>query len=199
MDTSIEHLINHAANRAGVLDAAMKLAAKDLIFVLPLLLLALWFWPSARRDRLINQHLAMAAAVAGVLALVAGMGLASLHYADRPFVVDAATRLLISHAPDNGFPSDHGLFAFGVAGAIVWLRRLMGLAALGVAALIGVARVFVGVHWPSDVLAAAVIGLACGALSVWAIPLWRLLHGVTGRFLPSLLVARNEEPPATLP
>ncbi len=64
-------------------------------------------------------------------------------------------------APESfAFPSGHAAFFFALASA-VWLRdRRWGNYLLVAAALISIARVFVGVHWPTDVLAGAAIGIA---------------------------------------
>ncbi len=106
----------------------------------------------------------------------------------RPFVSDHSTRLLISHAPDNGFPSDHGLVAFAVAGAILPWHRLLGVLALGTALLIGIARIYVGVHWPSDIAGAAAIGLFAAAIAWFATPLLQEVQRQLGRFLPEPLI-----------
>lgn len=115
--------------------------------------------------------------------------LAEVHSEPRPFVNDASTRLLISHAMDNSFPSDHATLAFAVGGVIVWWRRPLGLVALGCASLVGFARVYVGVHWPSDIVAGALCGIAAGWLAATALPFWTEPQRWASRFLPRLLVS----------
>ena len=51
MDSAVEDLINGLAGQSSLLDAAMKLAAKDLIFLFPLVIPLLWFWPAGKNDR----------------------------------------------------------------------------------------------------------------------------------------------------
>ena len=66
--------------------------------------------------------------------------------------------LFAPHAADAGFPSDHATAAFAIAVAIFLRRRAWGAPVLVAAALLAVARVAIGVHYPADVLAGAVIG-----------------------------------------
>ena len=189
MDDHIQDAINGLAGHVGFIDVAMKLSARDLIYLAPLLLLALWFWPAADRDRALNQRVAAGAFCAVLLGLGFAMLLGSLHSEARPFIADPSTRLLISHAPDNSFPSDHASAAFALAGAIVWWRRSLGFVLIAVALLIGVSRIYVGVHWPQDVAAAALAGFLAGALLAACVPLLALPQRWFSRVLPPFLLA----------
>lgn len=79
---------------------------------------------------------------------------------------------LIAENDPNSFPSGHTCAAFAAAGA--WCRTLprrwMKRAAVALAALMGFSRLYVGVHFPSDVLAGLCVGLLSSALA-WL--LWR--------------------------
>jgi len=190
MDDRIQDLVNGAAGHVGLLDDVMKLLATDLIFLAVPLMLALWFLPADAPQRALNQRLAGAAAAAVILAL----GVASLAghaYAEaRPFVSDPGTRLLVQHSADNSFPSDHATVSFAIAGTTIWWRRLAGGLVMLAAALIGLARVFVGVHWPSDILGGAMIGLAAGSIAAFSVPWWMWLQRWAAGFLPRWLIVR---------
>ena len=88
----------------------------------------------------------------------------------RPFDVLAdAPEILIAPPGDFAFPSGDTAGAFGAAVALGFaLPRLRWLAIL-VASGIALARIAVGVHWPSDVLAGASIGVAFGAAAPWIV------------------------------
>lgn len=190
MNGDIEGWINGLAGHVGFLDKLMELAAKDLIFLAVPLVLALWFWPASTGQRALNQRLAVATTLGALIAVVFAAGLGHLHTAARPFVTDSSTRLLIRHSADNGFPSDHTAFAFGVGGVVIWWKRLLGAVTLLSAALVAFARVYVGVHWPADVVAGAAVGLAAGAIAARCVPWLTEPQRWVSRLLPEVLVAR---------
>lgn len=86
----------------------------------------------------------------------------------RPFV-ENDVNLLIDEINHASFPSGHAAFYFGLATIIFLYNKKLGAVFLGAAAIISLARVFVGVHWPSDILAGAVIGGLAG---------WIIFRGV---------------------
>lgn len=79
----------------------------------------------------------------------------------RPFVVIADLPVIDAKPVTPSFPSGHA--ARAVAGAIAGSQMLPGAGWVlwPLAALVAISRVYIGVHWPTDVLAGAVIGLAC--------------------------------------
>ncbi len=171
MNERLLDLINGAAGRSAILDAAGRFAAKDLIFVLGATVLALGLieW---RRDR----RRAVSIALAGLLATGLALGLTTLAghawYEPRPFVSDGDTIQLVAHSADASFPSDHVAVAAAAAivGAFAWRRAAAALTVT--VALIALGRVFVGVHYPGDVLAGAAIGAAAGIAG------WQVASGV---------------------
>ncbi|HEY1390114.1 MAG TPA: phosphatase PAP2 family protein, partial [Ktedonobacterales bacterium] len=119
--------INQPAGHEGLLDSTMVFAANDLIFLLPLLLLVLWFalarWsPLVRRDSQsdaarMEGHIVLALAVVGmVIALGINVLLGHLLFEPRPFISHPTlVHKLIAHAADASFPSDHSAAAFALA------------------------------------------------------------------------------------
>ena len=67
--------------------------------------------------------------------------------------------------PDPSFPSDHAAAAFAIAFAILAFSRRAGMRFLVAATLIGLSRIALGLHYPSDVIAGRVRRLGRGACS----------------------------------
>jgi undecaprenyl-diphosphatase len=89
----------------------------------------------------------------------------------------ADAHLFIARSADSSFPSDHATAAFAIAVALLLRHRKAGWLALGMAVVLSVARVAVGTHYPSDVVAGAAVG-TLAALVLWhpsvRMPLHRL-------------------------
>lgn len=82
----------------------------------------------------------------------------------RPFVLNTEMQLLIRTPGGYSFPSGHTSSSIGAAYALFKMNRWVGLAGFLVAALIALSRMYLHVHYPTDVLAGALLGLLCGAL-----------------------------------
>jgi undecaprenyl-diphosphatase len=88
----------------------------------------------------------------------------------RPFVRIPDALVLVHRATDFGFPSDHAVAAGAIAAGLLMLDLTLGIVASIFALLMALSRVYVGVHYPGDVVA----GLALGA--VVALLGWLLLR-----------------------
>jgi undecaprenyl-diphosphatase len=157
-------LLNHLAGRYRGVDDVMEFLAQWLIYVV-FAVAAILAGRALRRRELAAL---LRVAVALLIAYGTAVGLSAISHELRPFQTHAVT-VLIPHAGGVSMPSDHAVAAFTVAFAVTaFLHRRWGLV-LAVAALaIGVARVWVGVHYPDDVLAGAMIA----ALSVLEVGVW---------------------------
>lgn len=140
--------------------------ADDLIYLIPVLLLLLWLWgDGARRNQAIKACLVSLVAL-GVNQVI---GLVWQH--PRPFMIGLG-HAWIPHAADSSFPSDHMTVFVGI-GLTLLLGGAFRLAAAILATGFSVAwaRVFLGVHFPLDMVGAvAVAGVAYVIVS----PLWRM-------------------------
>ncbi len=78
----------------------------------------------------------------------------------RPFSVLNFQPLIEASGVNASMPSGHMAFYFALAIAIFFFNKKIGWYFLGAAILMGIARIFTGVHWPLDILAGAAIGIA---------------------------------------
>ena len=77
---------------------------------------------------------------------------------DRPALVYAEPRPLVSVPHSGAFPSGHAASAFAAATVIAWASRRLAVPAYLLATLVAWSRVYVGVHWPLDVIGGAALG-----------------------------------------
>ncbi len=163
-DFYVEHWINAAAGHNALLDLFGVVLAKFAPEIWALIFLIMWFWPPYRRSR--ARRAVVYAVVAGVVALVINIIITHIApYRPRPFVLEPhLVHQLIAHKADSSFPSDHAAGSFGFAIGLLFAGLSDGIWALLLALAVAWARVFVGVHWPTDVLVGALVGIVSGFL-----------------------------------
>lgn len=97
----------------------------------------------------------------------------------RPYTLLQGLEILISEPSDYSFPSGHTCSSFAAALAMLKVSdKKLGIAACILAVLIAFSRMYIGVHYPSDVLAGALIGAFSAFVSVWIINRWGKLKNI---------------------
>lgn len=165
MDYRIFHAVNSFAGHVDGIDDGFEIVAKYAPFLLIGLLAVLWFLPGPRQKRDARQWSCLTAVGAATLGLAIAQLIGLMWDRPRPFMAHHAI-LLIPHSADGSFPSDHAIVAFAVAVSILMADRKLGLVAVAIAGAMSFARVYVGVHYVSDVVAGAAIGSVC-ALGIY--------------------------------
>lgn len=147
--------------------------------VFAVMLLGLWAWWTARRRS--PDRATATAAVAGlvwaplaaVVALLINVPIRHLVERPRPFVDHKGLEVLVDGKSDYSFVSDHATLTMAVAVGIFMVSRRLGLVSIAVAVFAAFSRVYMGVHYPTDVIGGLALGTAV-ALLLAPLALWLL-------------------------
>jgi undecaprenyl-diphosphatase len=152
-------------------------------------LAAAGLWLLARPGGSSKWKLACASALASAaLALLVNQLIAKLWHRARPFETHPSAHVWGGRSHDPSFPSDHSSAAFAIAFAILLFDRVAGLLFLAAAVLIGGGRVVVGAHYPGDVAAGVLVGLACALIVVkLARPVLAMLVRLASRLIDPIV------------
>lgn len=169
MDVFFFRYINQFAGRWPTLDAVGRFCASDLIWLMGFSLIILFALRSHVWEKRHELAIIIAAGVSGVMVLVVNYLISLVYFRLRPFAAFTDVhQLIIKSAAEKSFPSDHASLAFALATVVFCSDRRMGTVFMVLAILIALGRVFVGVHYPMDVLVGAVFGIGTGFVT------WRL-------------------------
>ncbi len=126
------------------------------------------------KTREIKKRLAVCFVAIASLSYIISRIASRFYYDPRPFVAGHFTPL-IAHAPDNGFPSDHVLLAGAVAMAVYFYNKKLGAALWAIAAVIGIARIYAGIHHFADVFGGAAIVVLSAAIYYYVVHKFKFL------------------------
>jgi undecaprenyl-diphosphatase len=145
--------INDLAGSHHWLDRFMEFLANDAVIFLILGFIFYWFINRNKYGIMVIQ-----AGLSVVISLGVNVILHHFIYRARPFVGHHVHKL-IQHSADSSFPSDHSVFAFSIAATFFLYNKKHGVSWLLLACGIAFSRVWVGVHYPLDVTAGAIVGI----------------------------------------
>ena len=148
-------LINQYAGKNNLLDNILIGTAEVMPYVFMLTMVYLWFDGNIERKKSsFNSGLSV------LLGMLISYTISLFYYHSRPFVDELGTQL-VEHAPDSSFPSDHTTFIFSISIMLLFNKttRVIGTILCVLSFISGLSRVFVGVHFPLDILSAILVAI----------------------------------------
>ncbi len=163
-DERLFNILSGLAGKNVFLDLAVVFFGSPAIFIFGFIIIYILFHEESMHDLWLHVRALVFAVVAGEVF----EGFIHLFYnRPRPFEVVSIPLQLLHRAPGFAFPSSHALFAFLLASLIAWWRPRWSAGVFLLATLIAVSRVIGGVHWPSDVVAGALVGICSAMFAFW--------------------------------
>ena len=160
--------INALVGRLPAVDAAMGWVASDYLVPVSmgLVLVSLWFIGRDTTERMRYQIGMFTALTAMALSSLVVFICNAIFFRPRPFDGLDGVNLLFYQPTDSSFPSNSAAAAFAIAAAVWCVNRRIGTVLFVAAAVYGFSRVYVGVHYPADILGGAVIALVITVLTL---------------------------------
>lgn len=165
MDTSIYRWVNRLANHTHWAHGVARAYANYGVVLFAALLLVTYLVGRSTTD---FRQQAAAVLTGGATLLAVGIGQVIGHAVERarPYAAMADVHVLVNRSTDFSFPSDHATMAGAVAVGLFLASRRWGVPALVLGLLMAATRVYVGAHYPGDVLAGFALGGAVAAALV---------------------------------
>ena len=161
VETDIVIWLNQWVSRSEVLDAIVTLIVSDYFVpvTLSLCLFVLWFATDHISDRNTTQKAVLRAMISIGFANLAVLIINENFFRERPFINHSLNLSLFYPPVDPSFPANPAALSFTIASAIRSTNQRVGWLMYALASAWCVSRIFVGVFYPSDILAGAIIGI----------------------------------------
>ena len=134
------------------MDEVIVFLASKLHVVIVVIAIITFLLPTKKQ----RMALALTAMTALPLSYLLGKLASFFYYTERPFS-ELGIAPLVPHIADNGFPSEHTLYAMVIAAVVFSVRKNWGLLLIALAILVGVGRVLAYVHNPIDIVGSVFI------------------------------------------
>ncbi len=150
-------MINQLAQHHSYLDAIMLFFSQIVPYIFMIILALVFFYGLFKRNK--EALLAFInTVILTVINLIIGFVIGKLFFENRPFVTHSV-HLLYNHISDASFPSDHALGTFSIALGIYMFRKKLGVLLMFLSFIVGFSRIYVGQHYPFDIIGAYLICL----------------------------------------
>jgi undecaprenyl-diphosphatase len=155
MDLLLFQLINQLSGRIRIIDKLMILISNRIRYVYILILIIFLI------KKRFKKRLVIETGGSFFITLFIHMVIKLFFYKPRPFK-KRRVGILIPSKMDSTFPSKHTLLAFAASSTIFMYYRTLGIFMASMSAITGISRVWVGHHYPSDIVGSAFLGSLSG-------------------------------------
>ncbi|AMR03669.1 MULTISPECIES: undecaprenyl-diphosphatase [Bacillus] len=157
--------VNDLGKQYPFLNSTMTFVAEYMVYFLALIIVVYWFTRSNQ-----NRMMVVQAMIAFVIAEVIGKIAGKFHSNYQPFAELPNVNKLVEHAVDNSFPSDHTILFFSICFSFWLVHKKIGWLWITLAFCVAISRIWVGVHYPFDVITGAILGIVSAIIAYWLVP-----------------------------
>lgn len=161
MNIEAFRLINNLANKNKVLDWIMIFFSKDVMYMF-MIVIVIIFLLGIKKNNLEYRKIVISTLLITIISLVLNYAIGRIYYEDRPFVCNSVN-LLYPHLKNASFPSKHSIGTISIALGLSKCNKSVGRLLMILSIIVGLSRVYVGHHYPLDVIGAYIIafGVNC--------------------------------------
>ncbi|GAA0607416.1 undecaprenyl-diphosphatase [Virgibacillus siamensis] len=170
INVELFRMINNLGKDFTYLNPVMTFISEYMVYFLAIGVLVMWF-TGDKRGRMMIISAGITFITAEIVAEIAGI----IHSNHQPFAELANVNQLIAHEIDNSFPSDHTILFFSFCSMFYLYCKRSGILWILLASLVGLSRIWAGVHYPADVIAGAAIGIFIALAVYMLVPKWGLM------------------------
>lgn len=190
INNNLFRMINDLGEEFPFTNLPMIFIAEYTVFFLAIFVIVFWFTKNKE-----NKIMLISAGMAFILAEAIGKFAGLFHYNQQPFAVLSNTNQLIEKSINNSFPSDHTILFFSFCMSFWLFKKGKWIIWILLAILVGISRIWVGVHYPFDVLVGAFIGITSAVIMYFTVPKLKLITTVITKYesIEKIIISKIHE------
>ncbi|MBU3199174.1 phosphatase PAP2 family protein [Clostridium estertheticum] len=158
MNMKFFRVINNLANKNMILDKTMIFFSQYVPYIF-MAVIVIVFILGIKQNKYEYRKIAVSTVVLTAVNLILNLSIRSIFYVDRPFVYNKVN-LLLPHDTASSFPSNHATGTMSIALGLGKYNRILGIIMTILSIIISFSRVYVGHHYPMDIIGAYIIVFA---------------------------------------
>ncbi|WP_412890067.1 undecaprenyl-diphosphatase [Bacillus sp. 1P06AnD] len=175
MDANIHmfRMVNDLGKDYTFLNPIFVFIAQYTVYLLGLAVV-IYFFSKPAKNKIMVVSIAFSLVLAEILAKIVGL----FHTNNQPFAELAHVNKLIEKTVDNSFPSDHTILFFTVCFSFFFFGKKGRWLWVIAAFCVGISRIWVGVHYPFDVIVGALLGILSSYIGYRVIPRLKIVRKI---------------------